>query len=469
MLLHRGGFARRNFYTQTPWHTVFFYIKMVFAQKKRLHTDAFTHRGFMKFLCTQAFTHRCCDTERFLHRGPFTHRLVYTKKPSYRVVFGQMFYTEQFLHSRSYVQKPLHRVIFTHRKLCAQTPLHTHTHTHMFLHKEVLHGQIFTHRRLYTQKPLHTDVFTHRSFYTEKKNIHTQKLLHRGVLAQRPFYTQRVYTQFFLQWQTVTQSCIYTEVLTQSSLQTYIKIFCAKKIRKDAFTHRSHRSLYTETLWRTEVDAQKLVHAKISTQMHKNVLSQSNFYTHFFLQTEKPFHRNRFSQNSFYTFQKQIFTSVGHVQPWFRANRLRQTFQHGNFAQVFDIRPASRAKRLHRTFRNRNFNRGFWCLTLIWCTKQKQNSHFTTLSGPPTAPANPNFTTRLGVRRAQSLQMLAQGQVFSHLPRVASDAHNVRKGSRVDGRRWAGQAADGRADVVCRCFFMVLQEFKEVDHAPGPA
>lgn len=91
------------------------------------------------------------------------------------------------------------------------------------------------------------------------------------------------------------------------------------------------------------------------------------------------------------------------------------------------------------------------------------------MSGPPTAPANPNFTTRLGVQRAQSLQMLAQGQVFSHLPRVASDPHNVRKGSRVDGRRWASQAADGRADVVCRCFLMALQKFKEVDHAPGPA
>ena len=64
---------------------------------------------------------------------------------------------------------------------------------------------------------------------------------------------------------------------------------------------------------------------------------------------------------------------------------------------------------------------------------------------------------------------LPRNKYFRILPRVASDAHNVRKGSRFDGRRWAGQAADGRADVVCRCFLMVLQELKEVDHAPGPA
>jgi len=115
----------------------------------------------------------------------------------------------------------------------------------------------------------------------------------------------------------------YTELHLHRSFDTeqfaniYKDFFAKKKLRKDAFTHRSHRSLYTETLWRTEVDAQKLVHAKISTQMHKNVLSQSNFYTHIFLHgeteavaqsrfyTETFLHREAATQSSFY---KQKFS-----------------------------------------------------------------------------------------------------------------------------------------------------------------
>lgn len=214
--------------------------------------------------------------------------------------------------------------------------------------------------------PLHTEVtevFTQRRFGAQKltrRNLYMQKFLHK---CTKMFYRRATFTHIFF----------YTEK--------------PKQLHRAGFTQRR---FYTEKL------------------LHRAVFTNRSFHT------EKPFHRNKFSQSSFYTLQKRIITSVCHVQPWFRANRLRRTFQNGNFAQVFDIRPASRAKGLHRTFRNRNFNRGFWCLTLIWCTRQKQNSHFTTMSGPPTAPANPNFTTRLGVRRAQSLQMLAQKQVFSH-------------------------------------------------------
>ena len=95
--LNTEAFTHRSFYTQTPWHTVPFYIADAFthrhfytqsiytvhfrAQKllhtwQLLHTDRnFTRRGFWRHrrFCTQSLLrHRRFYTQMLLHTDPFT-------------------------------------------------------------------------------------------------------------------------------------------------------------------------------------------------------------------------------------------------------------------------------------------------------------------------------------------------------------------------------------------------------------
>ena len=105
----------------------------------------------------------------------------------------QSLYTERF-----YTEKFLHRGAFTHRDFYFYTKNRSITH------------RSFTHRSCYTQKFLRTDAFTPKWVYTAQKsslfilqekllhrasfytNIYTDKFLHRSLLLQASFYTEKL-------------------------------------------------------------------------------------------------------------------------------------------------------------------------------------------------------------------------------------------------------------------------------------
>ena len=114
-------------------------------------------------LHTEAFEHICLSTQKHLPRDALTYTLLYTQK-----LLDTDCSSEN--HRSFDTEKPLHREPFTHRSF------YTQAFPQSFYAEKLLSTGAFTHRRLYTQKPLHTDAFPqknrfHRAAFTHLKKI----------------------------------------------------------------------------------------------------------------------------------------------------------------------------------------------------------------------------------------------------------------------------------------------------------
>ena len=110
-------------------------------------------------LHTEAFEHICLSTQKHLPRDALTYTRLYTQKLLDTDCFSEN-------HRGFDTEKPLHREPFTHRSF----------YTHKRFHRA------FTQRSFWAQELLRTDAFTHRSLYTQtlshRKTDSTEQLLH---------------------------------------------------------------------------------------------------------------------------------------------------------------------------------------------------------------------------------------------------------------------------------------------------